>query len=78
MIQVKQFHFEHTHLQVDKKDFHLFYALSNMIFGNYYSINYYHKNSKTNLIKSSIKHFNKQLRRTGKTIHLSAQVKNYK
>jgi len=45
-----------------------------MIFGNYYSIHYYHKNSKTNLIKISIKHFNKKPIRTGKT--LSAQVKN--
>jgi len=36
-----------THIyKSDKKDYHLFYVLPNMIFGNYYSIHHYHTNSK--------------------------------
>jgi len=66
-----------THIcKSDEKDYQLFYALSNMIFENCHGIHYYHKNSKTSLIKFNIKHFNKKLRRAGKTIDLSAQVKN--
>jgi len=39
-----------THIyKSDKKDYHQFYALPNVMFGNYYSTHYYHTNSKTNL-----------------------------
>jgi len=40
MIQVKQFHFEHTHLQVWQKRLSSILCISK---------HYYHKNSKTNL-----------------------------